>query len=145
MRRYLLDTTPLAAYFHGRPAALELVAPWLRQREVATSVLVYGELIEHLEHRPDFPRHRNQLRELLREVPAYFLTYPIMERYAAIRRALRQRRSGLIGDIDTLVAATALERGLTVVTSDADFERVPGLKTMLIPRQSLDARQPSDS
>jgi predicted nucleic acid-binding protein len=44
---------------------------------------------------------------------------------------------GLIGDIDTLIAATALERGLTVVTTDADFQRVPGLQTMLIPRASL--------
>ena len=35
-------------------------------------------------------------------------------------------------DIDTLIAATALERDLTVVTTDQDFERVPGLKVMLI-------------
>jgi PIN domain len=39
---------------------------------------------------------------------------------------------GLIGDIDTLIAATALKRGLTVVTTDGDFERVPQLKVMLM-------------
>lgn len=40
--------------------------------------------------------------------------------------------AGLIGDIDTLIAATALERNLTVVTTDRDFERVPGLQVKLI-------------
>lgn len=42
--------------------------------------------------------------------------------------------TGLIGDIDTLIAATALERNLTVVTIDADFQRVPGLNVLLLPR-----------
>ena len=37
-----------------------------------------------------------------------------------------------IGDIDTLIAATALERDLTAVTTDSDLERVPQLKFMLI-------------
>ena len=45
--------------------------------------------------------------------------------------------SGLIGDIDTLIAATALYNNLTVVTTDSDFTRVPGLKLMHIPRQTL--------
>ena len=31
-------------------------------------------------------------------------------------------------------AATALERNLTVVTRDADFQRVPGLKVMFLHR-----------
>jgi predicted nucleic acid-binding protein len=48
---------------------------------------------------------------------------------AEIRRKLRPPHGkGLIGDIDTLIAATALERNLTIVTTDADFQRVPGLK-----------------
>jgi predicted nucleic acid-binding protein len=59
-----------------------------------------------------------------------------MDRYAEIRRALRPT-GNLIGDIDTLIAATALERDLTVVTTDDDFERVQSLKTMLIPKPQL--------
>jgi predicted nucleic acid-binding protein len=34
--------------------------------------------------------------------------------------------------MDTLIAATALERHLTIITTDHDFERVPHLKTKLI-------------
>jgi predicted nucleic acid-binding protein len=73
----------------------------------------------------------------MREVPSHFLTYRIMERYADIRRHLRRQGPGLIGDVDTLIAATGLVRGPTVVTTDRDFERVPDLGVMLIPRQSL--------
>jgi predicted nucleic acid-binding protein len=40
--------------------------------------------------------------------------------------------SGFIGDVDTLMAATALERHLTVVTLDQDFTRVPALRVHLL-------------
>ena len=131
MRRYLLDTAPLAALLHGRDAAVDLITPWFPRHEVATSILAYAEVIEYIKGRPDYSRHRAALRTLLREVTPYFLTYPILERYADIRRQLRRPYGpGLIGDIDTLIAATAFERGLTIVTTDADFERVPGLNLM---------------
>ena len=52
-------------------------------------------------------------------VVAFFLavlTYPIMRRYGDLRRLLRTSNA-LIGDIDTIIAATAFERNLTVVTA----------------------------
>ena len=55
----------------------------------------------------------------------------IMERYADLRRQMRWS-GGLIGDIDTLIAATALARRLTVVTRDSNFQRVPGLSVRVI-------------
>jgi predicted nucleic acid-binding protein len=62
----------------------------------------------------------------------YFPTYSILERYADIRRALRRPYGpGLIGDIDTLIAATALDRNLTLVTMDSDYQRVPDLNVVL--------------
>ncbi len=138
MRRYLLDTGPLAAVLLGRPAAVELIRPWLERREAATSILVYGEIVEYLRPRPDFADRVPPVRQMLRGAPPYFLTYPIMDRYAAIRLQLRKPRGpGLIGDVDTLIAATALERGLTVVTIDTDFQAVPNLPTLLLDRQTL--------
>jgi predicted nucleic acid-binding protein len=44
----------------------------------------------------------------------------------------------LIGDIDTLIAATALERNLTVVTIDTDFQRVPDLSVILLSPATLE-------
>jgi predicted nucleic acid-binding protein len=43
------------------------------------------------------------------------------------------RPSGLIGDVDTLIAATAIEHGLTLVTTDNHFKRVPDLLHRLLP------------
>lgn len=121
---------------------MALITPWVAEDEVVTSILAYGEVIEYLKGLPDFPARRSQLLELLNEVvKPYFLSYEILERYADIRRQLRPpHAAGLIGDVDTLIAATALEHGLTVVTSDEDFQRVPALHVMLIPKTVLRAR-----
>jgi predicted nucleic acid-binding protein len=57
-----------------------------------------------------------------------------MEAYADIRLSMRRPRgSGLISDSDTLIAATAIRYGLTLVTHDArDLSRVPGLTTIVL-------------
>lgn len=140
MRRYLLDTPMVSAYLLSRPVALSLVEPWIENGEVATSILVYGEVNEYICGRDDYPQLHAQLVDLLKEIPPLFVTYPIMRRYGDIRRALRPT-NGLIGDVDTIIAATALERGLTLVTADSDFERVPVLTLMMIPRSQLSRRR----
>jgi predicted nucleic acid-binding protein len=138
MRRYLLDTGPLSALLHARPGAVTLMTGWVRNQEAATSSLVYGEVIEHILGRPNYALHQRALRGLLRGVHPYFPTFGILERYASLRRQLRPPTGpGLIGDIDTLIAATALEHNLTVVTLDGDFQRVPGLPVLLLTRREL--------
>lgn len=138
MSRYLLDTTPLASYLLGRETAYRLITPWIQRREVVTSILAYGEVVEYLKGFRDFPRHHIALRRLTVGIKPSLLSYAILERYADIRRALRSPHGpGVIGDMDTLIAATALERELTLVTSDRHFQRVPGLTVMLIDRQEL--------
>jgi predicted nucleic acid-binding protein len=133
MRRFLLDTTPMAAYLHERRAAMSLIRPWVENHEVVTSILAYGEIVEYIKGFADFERRHGQLRRLLLEIYPFFLTFPILERYADIRRQLRPPHGpGLIGDIDTLIAATAIQHGLTLVTVDTDFERIPGLDLMLV-------------
>jgi len=133
MRVYLLDSGPVAAFLLGRKAAVDLITPWIMNSEAATSILVCTEVVEYIKGRPFFFHHHEALRDLFSEVYPYFLTFSILDRYADIRRMLRlPYGTGLIGDIDTLIAATALELDLTVVTVDGDFERVPGLKVMKV-------------
>jgi predicted nucleic acid-binding protein len=143
MRRFLIDTTLLTAYLLNRQFALQLIKPWIKKREVVTSILVYGEVHEYILGRSDYSKLQTRLVDLIEEIRPIYLTYQIMERYGVIRRLLRPKRS-LIGDIDTIIAASALERNLTLVTSDTDFKRVPELKLMLIPRSKL-ARHSSKS
>lgn len=104
--------------------------------EVQTSILVYGEITEYHRSLSHAVRRQDELQRVLLQIEPLRLDYPIMERYADIRRSLRPPYGpGLIGDIDTLIAATAMEHGLTLVTADSDFQRVPDLGVMLVPRR----------
>jgi predicted nucleic acid-binding protein len=47
MKRYLLDTSPLAAYLQQREPAVRLIRPLIERHEVATSSIVYAEVIEY--------------------------------------------------------------------------------------------------
>jgi len=114
---------------------VSLVAPWVAAAEAATSIVVYAEAIEHLKGLPNSSGHVAELQTALEEILPYGLNYTILDRYADLRRNLRPPYgSGLIGIFDTLIAATALEHDLTLVTMDTDFQRVPGLRVLLIPR-----------
>ncbi len=133
MKRYLLDTSLVAAYLQSREPAVKLIHPLIKRHEVATSILVYAEVTEYIKGLSDAFERQRDLRHLLHEVYPYFLTYAILERYADLRRTLRPPYGkGLIGDMDTLIAATAFERNLTLITADRDFDRVPNLKWQLV-------------
>jgi predicted nucleic acid-binding protein len=96
---------------------------------------VYAEVVEYIKPSQRYSRNYQNLQVLLTRIPLFFPTVPILERYADIRLALRRGR--LIGDFDTLIAATALEYELTVVTIDPDFQRVPDLRVILFRREQL--------
>jgi predicted nucleic acid-binding protein len=136
MRRYLLDTSVLAALLYGRPGIVEITTPWIRQKEAATSILVYGEVVEYIKDYRDYDQLHDGLESLLDGVYPFYLTARILRRYADLRRELR-RRNQLIGDIDSLIAATALERNLTVVTMDQHYQRVSDLSVRLVTRDDL--------
>ena len=133
MKRYLLDTSLVAAFLHGRPHILALIEPLVKKRQAGTSILVYGEVMEYLKGLPTFLEYKARLQQLfaLNQITPYPLTYPILERYADIRFTLRPLHQD-IGDIDALIAATALEEDLILLTIDHDYERVPGLTYKLV-------------
>lgn len=133
MKRHLLDTSLVAAFLHGRSTTLALIEPLVKNGQAGTSILVYGEVIEYLKGLPAFTAYKARLQKLfeLNQITPYPLTYAILERYADIRRTLRPLHQE-IGDIDTLIAATALEEDLILLTIDRDYERVPGLKYQLV-------------
>ena len=133
---FLLDTNVLSAYLLRRPGAVAIIEPLVQSQDAETSILVYGEVIEYLRSFPNAGLLQAQLRRLMLNIPPRSLTYATVERYADLRRILRPQGQ-LIGDIDTLVAATAIERNLVLFTTDSDFTRVPGLQYQLIARTSL--------
>jgi predicted nucleic acid-binding protein len=134
----LLDTSVPAAYSNGRPAAVAFVDSLPAGSILATSVLCYGEVIEHLMSASDYPYRADMLRRLLKLIRPVHPSFEMMERYAAIRRDMRRQKVGLIGDFDTLIAATSLELGSTLATTDRDFLRIPNLAMMLLARRTYE-------
>ena len=49
--------------------------------------------------------------------------------YGTIYLELRQR-GRILSQVDMMIAALARQHGLTVLTTDRDFEALPGLRTM---------------
>lgn len=132
----LLDAGPLVAYLFERPAAVALIEPWVMRRELAASMVVCAEAAEHIMNQPDQARYLAGLSHFMRVILMADLNFDVAIRYAALRRSLRPPHGpGLIGDMDTLIAATALAHDLTLVSSDAHFARVPDLKLLTAPRK----------
>ena len=125
---YLIDTDWVADHLANRAAATQLLAS-LIDDGIAISLVTYGEIYEGIL----YSLRRSQTLEIaflefLRRCPVLSLDEAIMRRFAGIRGGLRGRGE-LIGDADTLIAATALHHDLTLVTRNlAHFRRVPTLR-----------------
>ena len=126
---YLIDSDILISAAIGRPDAQILIDDATRDG-VAISVVSLGEVYEgavsslHGENRAKL----YYLRQFLHVFPVVGLDDPIMELFARIRAELRSQGQ-LIADLDILIAASALEHDLTVVSRNVrHFQRIPGLK-----------------
>jgi predicted nucleic acid-binding protein len=125
--RYLIDTSYVVDVLNAH----EPEASTLRQlaREgIAISLITYGELYEGAY----YARHRDEalagLQELLHATALLPLTTSIIERFAILRGGLPRQVRQQVGDMDLLIAATALEHSLVLVTNNLrDFQLVPGL------------------
>jgi predicted nucleic acid-binding protein len=93
---------------------------------LAISIINVGEVYEGVVNGSD-DAALTSIRGFLNDFMLLNLTDPIMERFARLRSNLR-RQGQLIPDFDLLIAATALEHDLILMTGNVGhFERVPGL------------------
>ena len=126
---YLLDSDWLIDYLGGLPDAAELVGP-LADVGLAFSVVTYMEAFEGTLRQPDPAAAQARLRSGLRPFRPIPVTDDIAIRCARIRHDLRTRGRRIRDRaLDLLIAATALEYGLTLVTRNVgDFNDIPGLQ-----------------
>lgn len=104
--------------------ALNLLAPG----GLAFSIVSYGELYEGVLGASDPLVINDQFDRLLSLMQMIEVDFSILRTFAGIRRSLRQRGQ-LIGDMDIVIAATAIEHNLRLITRNRKhFERVPGLR-----------------
>jgi len=123
MSRLLVDTSAYAAFFRDQPGVKAAVqeAP-----EVFFSPIVLGELRSGFRKGGRLAENERQLEEFLASPRC---SVPVIDddtahRYAAIHDYLR-RQGTPVAPNDLWIAATAYQYGLTVVTLDGDFDRIP--------------------
>jgi tRNA(fMet)-specific endonuclease VapC len=125
--QYRLDADWVINALAKRRRADEILKE-LHPTGIGISIVTLGELYEG----PFGARHPEQnltsLREFLALFPILALTDPMMERFARLRHQLRSQ-GNLIADFDLIIAATALELDLKVLTFNRrHFEWVPNLQ-----------------
>lgn len=124
---HLVDSDYVVDWLIGRPDVVALLSA-LRRDGLAISLITYGEIYEGIYRGRDPQSSERRFRQFRRFVEVLSLSRTIMRRFARLRGALRSRGE-LIGDADTLIAATALHHQLTLVTRNRrHFARIPGLQ-----------------
>jgi tRNA(fMet)-specific endonuclease VapC len=126
MRAVLLDTNAYAKYLRGDPGVLEALAG---AGLVYMSVIVLGELYAGF--------RRGSMEKVNRQILESFLGKPVVrvleatretaEYFGLIKSSLKKAGQPLPLN-DVWIAAHALETGSILVTYDAHFSAIPGLR-----------------
>jgi tRNA(fMet)-specific endonuclease VapC len=125
--RYLLDTNTVSYIIKGnRPRVRERLLR-VPMAEVGISVITEAELLFGLARRPDATNLKTVVEEFLLRVEVLAWNSEAARHYARIRATLEGRGEPM-GNLDLMIAAQALGSELVLVTSDAVFRRVKGLK-----------------
>lgn len=97
-----------------------------RTAGILTSSIVLCELQFGLQRKPN-PRLKRALERILENIDVLALEGDAATHYAATRASLEQAGTPLSAN-DLLIAAHALSLGATLVSAEAAFARVPGLR-----------------
>lgn len=126
---YLLDTDTCIQLLRGAKATVAHAAEH-PPVDLAVSVITQYELLLGVEKCPVAwqKKESGKVRLLINQLHALPFTSETAGHAAALRAALEASGQS-IGPMDVLIAATALEHDLTIVTSNlTEFRRVPGLR-----------------
>ena len=124
--KYLLDTNVIIDHFKGDTKAASFIQI-NEQAGLAVSVISVAEVLEGLAGQPKEKQRQEDFEEFLSATRVIDIDAKIAEMFAKMRSNLR-KMGKLIDNFDLLIASTALEFKLTLVTDDRDFERINGLK-----------------
>ncbi|MFO8155450.1 MAG: type II toxin-antitoxin system VapC family toxin [Pseudomonadota bacterium] len=124
--KYALDTNTLIYFFKGQGRVAEHLLTTAPADILIPAVVVY-EIETGIAKSNEPEKRRVQLAELLDVVTIPPFDRAVATEAAALRAHLEVRGTP-IGPLDTLIAATALAHGATLVTHNtAEFQRVPQL------------------
>ena len=125
--RLLLDTSAYSAFKRGHA---QLVAALRQAVLIVLTPIVLGELLSGFARGSREARNRAELERFLQSPRVKILPVgqETAERFAVIYRSLRESGTPIPSN-DMWIAASAMEHGLRVLTTDAHFRRVPMILT----------------
>jgi tRNA(fMet)-specific endonuclease VapC len=126
MRPLIIDTNAYVAFKRGDPRILKVLAT---ADKLFFSVTVLGELLAGFAAGTKEAKNREELSKFLESprVGVYPITELTADNYALIYASLR-RKGQPIPTNDLWIAASALEHGAGVLTLDAHFKHIDGLR-----------------
>ncbi len=124
---YILDTNTLIYYFKGMGNVADTLLQH-RPRDIAIPSLVLYELEVGLAKSSDTEKRRNQLETFIKHVS--IIPFGTQEaRVAATIRATLEAMGTPIGQLDILIAGTAIaQQGILVTHNSKEFSRVEALQ-----------------
>ena len=124
----LADTSVFIARESGRPLSIDLLPD-----RISVSVITIGELRAGVLAAATLEARDRRLATLSEAsaLAPFLVDESVAEAWARLRVALRDSDLRM-GVNDSWIAATAIARGLPVITHDADYVTVPGLPVIRV-------------
>lgn len=124
---YLIDTDFVVDYLKGKPESVKVLTSLINEG-LAISIITYGEIYEGIYFGRDPKSQERGFLQFLRGVGVLLLNRAVMKNFALIRGNLR-KKGEIIGDPDIMIAATASENELILLTRNKkDFQKIAGLE-----------------
>lgn len=124
---HLVDTDCIINHFHRIPAVTNRIRQ-LVPSGIGVSVVSVAELWEGVLYSDDPLGDQKELEEFLSTVTVVGINQGICKRFGDLRGSLRKQNKR-IADFDLMIAATALEHDLTLLSNNRrHFENIPGLR-----------------